>query len=91
VYVTDLQPSGINILIQFHLGVKDWAIEQATREKIFVAILTLVQTLRVRLTAPTQEIRMSRASDETAPQQESLSQDIAVTAARTIPVGWNRA
>lgn len=91
VYLTDLQPSGISILIQFHLGVKDWATEQATREKIFVAILTLVQTLRLRLTAPPQEIKMSCASDGTAPQQEGISQDIAVTAARTIPVGWNRA
>jgi MscS family membrane protein len=91
VYLTDLQPSGISVLIQFHLSVKDWAIEQATREKIFVAILTLVQTLRVRLTAPPQEIKISRASDETAPQQEGISKDIAVTAARTIPVGWNRA
>lgn len=90
VYVHDLQPSGINILIQFHLGVKDWPTEQATRENIFVAILTLVQTLRVRLTAPPQEIKMSRASEGATMEQESISKDKALAAARTLPVGWAR-
>jgi len=90
VYIHDLLPNGINVLIQFHLGVKDWASEQATREKIFVAIMTLIQTLKVRLTAPPQEVKVSQAADSAAPEPDPITPDSAMTAAKTIAAGWTR-
>jgi MscS family membrane protein len=90
VYVNDLQPSGISILIQFHLGVKDWTTEQVAKERIFVAIINLIQTLRVRLTAPPQEIKMSRSSNSLTVEQDRVTPEQAVSASRTLAVGWER-
>jgi MscS family membrane protein len=88
VYIHDLQPSGITLLIQFHLNVRDWAVEQSTREKIFIAILTLIQTLRIRLTAPPQEIKVAQTVDTTSSEQETVSVEKATEAARAIATGW---
>jgi MscS family membrane protein len=88
VYIHDLQPSGITLLVQFHLNVRDWAVEQATREKILIAIITLIQTLRVRLTAPPQEIKVTQTPDTTSVEQEAVSVERATEAARAIATGW---
>lgn len=90
VYIHDLLPNGINVLVQFHLGVNDWNTEQATREKIFVAIMTLIQALRVRLTAPPQEVKVSQAPETQVTGDENPTSEKAISAARSIAARWSR-
>jgi hypothetical protein len=89
VFLNELNPTNLGLLVQFHISAKDWTAEQATKEPIFLAILTLVQELKIRLTATPQEIKVLPpvSSDEIRVIPTS---DGAVEIARKMPVGWIR-
>lgn len=89
VFLNEFNPTNLGLLVQFHISAKDWTAEQATKEPIFLAILTLVQELKIRLTATPQEIKVLPpvSSDEIRVIPTS---DGAVEVARKMPVGWIR-
>jgi MscS family membrane protein len=49
VYLTDISPQGLSILVQFHLFVTDWADEQRTKEAILLALLRVCDEVGVQL------------------------------------------
>jgi MscS family membrane protein len=53
VYLNDISPQGLSILVQFHLLVSDWADEQKTKEAILLALLRVCDEVGVQLAATT--------------------------------------
>ncbi len=90
VFVTDLQASGVQVLVQFHLLTREWMAEQALKDKIFVAILRLMQELGVRLNAAASEIKLVRGGNSQEPLHQAISPANAISTAQAIPVGWKR-
>jgi MscS family membrane protein len=89
VFLNEFNPTSLGILVQFQLIARDWNTEQGTKDRIFIAILTLVHDLQIRLTAPPQEIRITQTGDN--PDKSSIvTKEQAIVAARRIPVGWKR-
>lgn len=92
VYLNEFNATSLGVLVQFHLALKDWSKEQATKEEIYLAILTLVHELGISLTASPQELRLAR-STQRAPSAQStapITANEAIEKARTIKVGWGR-
>jgi MscS family membrane protein len=90
VHVHDLQASGLSVLVQFHLLTRDWATEQALKDRIFLAVLQLMQELGIRLSAAPNEIKLFRSEDHPAPSSKQISLDDGLAAARSVQVGWKR-
>jgi MscS family membrane protein len=89
VFLSEFNATSLGVLVQFQLLTRDWITEQAIKDQIFLAILTLIGDLGIRLTAPPQEIRMTRAT-ALQDSESSLSIDKAVETAKKLPVGWRR-
>jgi MscS family membrane protein len=90
VFLSEFNPTSLGILVQFQLITRDWITEQAIKDKIFLAILSLIHQLGIKLTAPPQEIRMSSQTAEQRNPSAGLSVEKAVETARKLPVSWPR-
>ncbi len=91
VFLNEFNVTGLGVLVQFNLQTKDWLHEQATKDQIFVAILTLLKKLNVKLTAPPHEVRVTQSSDLPTIQSPETSSTEAVRLAHEISGSWKRA
>ena len=90
VYVNEVTTSGVGVLVQYFLDVKDWPTEQERKEEIFIAILLLCETLGVRPTSPEQTLHLVSTPRHAPEPPGMVSTEAAVTAARGLAVGWTR-
>jgi MscS family membrane protein len=90
VFLNEFNASYLGLLVQFHISARDWNSEQASKEQIFLAILTLVQELKIKLTAAPLEIKTSSPSSGPDELPETPNSEKAIEVARKIPVGWTR-
>lgn len=78
VYVEDLAPSSINILLLCFFRTDDWPTEARERHRLLVHIMQLAERLGVRWAFPTQSVHVHTAPPEgygAAPAAEALNRD----------------
>jgi MscS family membrane protein len=90
VFLNEFNVSGLGVLVQFNLQAKDWLHEQATKDQIFVAILTLLKKLNVKLTTPPHEVRVTQNSELPTSQPAETSPTEAMRLAGEISSHWKR-
>ncbi len=90
VFLHEFNPTNLGVLIQFHLQAKDWLHEQAIKDEVFLAILSLLEKLGLKLTAPPQELKVTQRplGDETATPEQSRERAISI--ASELTVNWKR-
>ncbi len=90
VFLSEFNPTSLGLLVQFHISARDWTLEQAAKDQIFIAILTLVQELKIKLTAAPQEIKIASQSSVVDEITEIPTTEKALELARKVPVAWAR-
>lgn len=91
VFLHEFNPSSLGVLVQFNLQTKDWLHEQASKDQIFLAILTLLKKLHVRLTSPPQEVRVTQSGETPEGLVPEQSAEEAIRLAGEISGSWKRA
>jgi MscS family membrane protein len=89
VFLNEFNPASLGVLVQFQLIARDWTTEQRIKDQIFLAILTLVQELQIRLTAPPQEVKVTQAAEQPTRAAPATSEK-AVETAKRMAVRWQR-
>jgi hypothetical protein len=89
VFLNEFNPASLGVLVQFQLIARDWTTEQRIKDQIFLAILTLVQELQIRLTAPPQEVKVTQAAEQPTRAAPATSEK-AVETAKRLTVRWQR-
>jgi MscS family membrane protein len=91
VFLNEFNLSSLGVLVQFNLQTKDWLHEQASKDQIFLAILTLLKKLNVRLTSPPQEVKVTQSSETPEASATETSSEEAIRLAGEISGSWKRA
>jgi MscS family membrane protein len=91
VFLSEFNVSGLGVLVQFNLQTRDWMHEQASKDQIFLAILTLLKKLNVKLTAPPHEVRVSQSAESPETKLAETSPAEASRLAGEIAGQWKRA
>ncbi len=90
VHLNEVTNSGLGVLVQFHLLTRDWVAEQSLKDQIFIAILTLVRSLGIRLPAAIFDGRSQSVGDVASQPHDDVSPERAIAQAKAIKVGWSR-
>lgn len=90
VFLNEFNASSLGVLVQFNLQTKDWLHEQASKDQIFLSILTLLNKLNVKLTAPPHDVRVTQNTDSPEGTPPETSPAEAVRLAGEISAPWKR-
>ncbi len=88
VYLNEITPTSLAILVQFHLILTEGSEELKRKEEIFLAILELLHGLNVPLAPPAQELHVASTPGQPKAEPKVVSQQAALSLAKKIVHSW---